>query len=268
MDGNPGVRIFGRGVLSSGELNYRESHCIEAIHQSDRIQIEGIVIADPRHFAIRLTGKDNTVKWVKVIGGWVYNCDGISAFEGSEVSHCFIWANDDAIKVYRDNITWTDCVVWQLNNGGIIQMSWGGSNASDVVLKRIDILRAEWNKPGFNRALISCVGNRYHDPGKCGLQQNWLIEDVVTENPLPVIFGITPDDYSHNHIHHLIFRNWNVKMDMASGFQNRIAGNDPDEFFDGFVMDRFIFNGTLLTGSNWIEVTGLYVENLALPVFL
>jgi len=108
----------------------------------------------------------------------------------------------------------------------------------------------------------------YHDPGKYGLQQNWLIEDVVTENPIPVIFGITPDDYSYNHIHNLVLKNWNVRMNMGTEFHNRILGNDPEEFFDGFVLDRFIFNGTLLTGSNWIEVTGLYLENLALPVFL
>ncbi len=93
-------------------------HSIEAIHQSNNIQIEGIVVADYKHFAVRLIGSGNDVSWTKVIGGWVYNCDGIAAYEGSTVSNCFIWANDDAIKVYRDNITWNDCVVWLLNNGG------------------------------------------------------------------------------------------------------------------------------------------------------
>ena len=188
MDGNPNVKIFGRGVLSSGKLNYRESHCIEAINQSDNIHLEGIVVADPKYFSVRLIGENNTVKWTKIIGGWIYNCDGISAFAGSKVSNCFIWANDDAIKVYRDNITWSDIVVWQLNNGGIIQMAWGGSNATNVSISRVDILRAEWNKPGFNRALLSCVGNKYEESGRYGLQKDWIIEDVVTENPIPIIF--------------------------------------------------------------------------------
>ncbi len=268
MDGNPDVRIFGRGVLSSGKLDYRESHCIEAINGSNNIQLEGIVVADPKYFAVRLVGRNNTVNRIKVIGGWVYNCDGIAAFAGSTVSNCFIWANDDAIKVYRDNITWTDCVVWQLNNGGVIQMSWGGSNASNVTLSRIDVLRAEWNKPLFNRALLSCVGNRYQEPGKYGLQQDWLIEDVVTETPIPVIFRITPDDYTSNHIHNLTLKNWNVRMTMNSEYQNMIIGNDPDQFFDGFVFDNFNFNGTSLTDSNWLEVTGLITERLVMPEFL
>lgn len=267
MDGNPGVKIFGRGVLSSGRLDYRESHCIEAINQSDNVQIDGIVVADPKYFAVRLIGKNNTVKWTKVIGGWVYNCDGIAAYAGSTVSNCFIWANDDAIKVYRDNITWSDCVVWQLNNGGVIQMAWGGSNATNVKLSRIDVLRAEWNKPGFNRALLNCVGNQYEIAGKSGLQKDWLIEDVVTENPIPVVFKITPNSFSSNHIHNLTLKNWKVSMTMETQFQNEIIGNDPSEYFDGFVFDNFIFNGVKLTQQNWLKTTNLIVENLTAPDF-
>lgn len=267
MDGNPGVRIFGRGVLSSGKLNYRESHCIEAINQSNNIKVEGIVVADPKYFAVRLIGTNNIVNWTKVIGGWVYNCDGIAAYAGSTVSNCFIWANDDAIKVYRDNITWSDCVVWQLNNGGIIQMAWGGSIANNVRLSRIDVLRAEWNKPGFNRALLNCVGNRYKEAGKYGIQKDWLIEDVVTENPIPVIFNIAPDEFSANHIHNLTLKNWNVSMNMNTEYRNAIIGNDANEFFDGFVFDNLIFNGTKLTSSNWLEITGSFTEKLIQPQF-
>jgi hypothetical protein len=267
MDGNPDVKIFGRGVLSGAKLDYRESHAIEAIHQSNNINVEGIVIADPKHFAVRLVGKNNTVQWTKVVGGWVYNCDGITAFRGSRVSNCFIWANDDAIKVYRDDIIWSDIVVWQLNNGGVIQMSWGGSQSSNVSLSRIDVLRAEWNKPGFNRALLSCVGNRYQDPGKYGIQQNWLIEDVVTETPIPVIFGITPDESSFNHVHNLTLKNWNVRMSMNTPYQNMIHGNDPNQPMDGLVFDNFVFNGILLNQFNWKDVMDMSIQRCETPLF-
>lgn len=266
MDCKPNVKIFGRGVLSSGKLNYRESHCIEAINQSDNIQIEGIVVADPKYFSIRLIGGNNTVKWTKVIGGWTYNCDGISAFAGSNVSHCFIWANDDAIKIYRNNISWSDIVVWQLNNGGIIQMAWSGSLATNVQINRLDVLHAEWNKPGFNRALLSCVGNKYEEPGKYGEQKDWAIEDVVTETPIPVIFNVSPNPFTYNHIHNLTLKNWNVRMTMNTEYQNMIIGNDPNEYFDGFVFDNFIFNGIKLTQLNWLEITGLIQEKLVTPI--
>ena len=256
MDSNPNVRIFGRGVLSSARLNYRESHCVEAINGSNNITLEGLVITDPKFFAVRLIGTHNTVKYTKVVGGWVWNCDGIAAYAGSNVSKCFIWANDDAIKVYRDSITWSDIVVWQLDNGGIIQMSWGGavggSTSKGVKLSRIDVLRSEWDKPGFNSALLCNVGNHYRTPGKTDEIENWLIEDVVTENPVQKVFKITPDTYSHNHIHGLVMKNWNVKMPMNTNFVNEIKGEDPNEFFSGFVFDSVIFNNTLLTNIDYL----------------
>ena len=267
MDANPDVKIFGRGILSAARLDYRESHSVEAINQSNNITVEGLVIADPKHFGVRLIGNNNNVHWTKIIGGWVYNTDGISAFEGSRVTHCFIWANDDAIKVYRNDTHWSDIVVWQLNNGGVIQMSWGGSNAKDVTLERIDVLRAEWNKPGFNRALLSCVGNRYQTPNVTGSQENWLIKDVVTETPIPVIFNISPDAFSPNTIDKLSLQNWDVQMPMDTSFENLIIGNDPSYPFKEFIFEDFIFNGTRLTESNWKDVTGLITENLETPIF-
>jgi hypothetical protein len=273
MDGNPGVRIYGRGVLSSYRLNYRQAHCIEAINGSNEINIEGLVVADPKYFGIRLIGRDNIISYAKVIGGWVYNCDGISAFAGSRVSKCFIWANDDAVKAYRDSLQWSDIVVWQLNNGGIIQMSWGGatggSTSKGVTIKRLDVLHAEWNVDRFNAGLLNCVGNHYHDPGKSDLIENWLIENVVCETAIPLIWNITPDSYSACHIKGLKMKNWNVKMYMDQGFINRIKGGDPAVFFTGFVFDSVIFNNVLLTNtSEWIKITGMQAGFLDTPQFV
>jgi hypothetical protein len=267
MDGNPNVKIYGRGVLSGANLNYRESHMVEAINQSDNINLQGIVIADPKYFAVRLIGKNNIVNWVKVIGGWTYNCDGIAAFEGSNVSHCFIWANDDNIKVYRNNISFSDCVCWQLNNGGIIQMSWGNGNATDVSISRIDILHAEWNSDEVNRGVISCVGDKFAEGGMYGLQKNWLIDDVVTETPVSLIFRISPNAASPNEIHGIVFKNWNVKMDLSKGYNNYVIAADPLHKFDGLVFDHFVFNGTQLNSSNWISTGRFVVGNIETPTF-
>jgi hypothetical protein len=55
-------------------------------------------------------------------------------------------------------------------------------------------------------------------------------------------------------------------MPMNTEYQNMIVGNDPNEYFDGFVFDNFIFNGTKLTQLNWLEITGLLQEKLVTPV--
>jgi len=267
MDGNPGVHIFGRGVLSSAKLNYRESHCVEAITQSNNITLEGITIADPKYFAVRLIGKNNIVNWVKVIGGWTYNCDGIAAYDNSKVSNCFIWANDDNIKVYRDNITFTDCVCWQLNNGGVIQLSWGNANATNVTISHTDILHAEWNTEAVNRGVISCVGDKFAAGGMNGLQQNFLIDDLVTETPVPLIFRISPNPASPELIHGMVFKDWNVQMDTSKGFHNYLQAGDPAHPFDGLVFDHFLFNGTQLTADNWINLARFDTANIQPPVF-
>lgn len=267
MDGNPNVHIFGRGVLSSARLNYRQSHCVEAINQSNNITLEGITIADQKYFAVRLIGKNNVVSWVKTIGAWTYNCDGIAAYDGSRVSNCFIWANDDNIKVYRNNITFSDCVCWQLNNGGVIQLSWGNGNATNVTISRTDILHAEWNNDEVNRGVISCVGDKFAEGGMYGLQKNFLIDDLVTETPVPLIFRISPNPASPSEIHGMVFRNWNVKMDMAKGFKNYLDAADPALPFDGLVFDHFIFNGTQLTAANWVTLAKMDTANIQPPVF-
>lgn len=256
MEGNSNVKIFGRGVLSQAKMNFRRMHCVNAENGSNNITLEGLVVADPKYYGIRLVGTDNNVSYSKIIGGWVYNCDGISAFDRSHVSKCFIWANDDAIKIYRDSTTFSDIVCWQLNNGGIIQMSWGGSvggsTAKGVTISRVDVLRAEWDVFRFNVGLLNCVGNHYQDAGRYALQQDWLIEDVKTQRPIPLIFNIAPDPYTPNPIHGLTLKNWDVKMTTGTSFVNTIKGTDPNDFLQGFVFDNVVYNDGLLTNINYL----------------
>jgi len=265
FDGS-GIKIFGRGVLSQAKMNYRVAHGIDI--RTDGATVEGIVVADYKYFAVRLMGSNNAINWVKVIGGWVYNCDGITAYANSTVKNCFIWANDDAIKVYLSNITWSDIVVWQLNNGGVIQTSWGRSQAQNCRISRVDVLRAEWVKAGFNAALLSCVGNHYQEADRYSIQSNWLIEDVVTENPVPIIFGINPNAFSANDVRNFTLKNWNVKMNEGSIFKNRILAGNPNTIIDGFTLDNFVFNDILLTQDNWLNVLQMDTSGFAVPVIL
>ena len=104
LDGNRKLKISGRGVLSSRKINYRAAHGIEAINGASHITVEGITVADFKHFGLRLISTHTTVSWVKVIGAWIWNMDGISVRDYSRVTNCFVWANDDAIKPYRHHI--------------------------------------------------------------------------------------------------------------------------------------------------------------------
>jgi hypothetical protein len=267
-----GVKIFGRGVLSSGKLNYRQSYCIEAAEGSERITIEGITVADPKYFGIRLIGGNNEVAWTKLIGGWVYNCDGIAAFADSHVHHCFSWANDDNIKVYRDNILVEDMVLWQLNNGGAIQMGWAGAQASGIVIRRVDILHAEWNNSETNRGVLSFVGNRYADPNSNAWQKNMVIDDLTTENPVRLIWRISPEEpiagvITPCVIQNLVMKNWDVKMDRTQASKNYIEGVSSAYTITGLTFDNVRVDGEKLTSENWITHGNFQTKNLANPIF-
>lgn len=266
MEGRSDVKIFGRGVLSGAKLNYRESHSVEAI-QSDQIDLEGIVLSDTKHFAVRLLGTNNAVRWVKIVGGWTYNTDGIAAFAGSSLAHCFIWANDDSLKPYRDNLTISDCEIWQLNNGAVIQLGWGNAQATNVTISNVDVLHANWNNDAANRGILSCIGDKFAKGGMSGWQKSFLIENVTTETPVPFIFNIRPNPASPDDIHDMTLKNWNIKMDMSRGFPNNIEGADATNEFKGFVFDDFVLNGVKLTESNWIEAGRFVIKNLATPRF-
>jgi len=97
-------------------------------------------------------------------------------------------------------------------------MSWGNANSTNVSISRVDILHAEWNNDEVNRGVISCVGDKFAEGGMYSLQKNWLIEDLVTETPVPLVFRISPNVASPSEIHGLVFKNWDVKMACPKDF--------------------------------------------------
>lgn len=62
-------------------------------------------------------------------------------------------------------------------------------------IRRVDILHAEWNNSEINRGVLSCVGDKY-EAGKTGYLRNWVVEDLVTETAVPLVFRISPHPFS------------------------------------------------------------------------
>ncbi|MGQ1891310.1 hypothetical protein ACT29H_12795 [Thermophagus sp. OGC60D27] len=245
MDGKDrsNVKIFGRGVLSGARLHLRESHSVEAINDADGITVKGITIADYVHFAIRLLGQNNRVEWTKIVGGWIYNCDGIAAYAGSKISNCFIWANDDNIKLYDDNITVDKVVCWNLNNGAVFQLSWGGFTSSNVTVRNVDVIRTDYSGEGMNHGIVNCR------KGIGGNHRNFLFENVTVETPTNIVINIAPEGRSHP-IENFVFRNWNVRMNMKKGIKNKLVGISKSSQIENFSFSNFVINGTCIDENN------------------
>lgn len=59
----------------------------------------------------------------------------------------------------------SDCVVWQLNNGAVIQLGRGNAKATNVTISNVDVFHAEWNNEAPNRGILSCVGDKFAKGG-------------------------------------------------------------------------------------------------------
>jgi hypothetical protein len=100
-----------------------------------------------------------------------------------------------------------------------------------------------------------------------GSHRSFLIENIVSETPLPFIFNIRPNPASPDQIHGMTLKNWNIAMDMSRDYPNYIECADANNKFDGFVFDDFTLNGTKLTESNWIQTGNFVTTNLVAPKF-
>jgi hypothetical protein len=129
------------------------------------------------------------------------------------------------------------------------------------------VLHAEWNNQEVNRGILSCVGDKFAEGGMSGWQKNFLIEDLVTETPVSLIFRVSPNAASPNEIHGMTFKNWNIKMDMGKGFNNYLVCNEPQKPFDGLMFDNFLLNGVKLTASNWMQEGRFQTKNIVAPEF-
>ena len=255
--GKSNTKIYGRGVLSQAKFALRDAHSIEASGGANGIKIHGIVVADFKHFALRLVSNNNDVNWVKVIGGWAFNNDGYAGYTGSVIKNSFIWANDDNIKLYRDNLVVENMVCWQLDNGAIFQMGWNSVAAKNVRVKNVDVIRAEWTGDRKNNGVISAV----IDPGNSAVTQtDWIIENVTVETPVTHIFRISPR--SAHYINNMTFKNWDVKMDFALNKKNYINGFDATHKISNLNIENLKINGTCITNDNAVSFAKFTMSNV------
>lgn len=251
------VTVDGRGVLSGLHMAHREDHMIETPSSVGFTVVEGITVADFPYFAVRLLGHDSVIRNVKTVGPWVYNADGFVAWERSTMRDSFIMANDDAIKVYDNNVSIKDCVIWNLQNGACLQLGWSSLNAHNIHVDGIDVIRTEW-RPESNAANNGVINLRLSKGGE-NTQSNLLFENIRIDTPVLRIFdlrmdGMGADRPANKHrFHNVTFRNIDAKMlklaDTPSN-QNFIIPFDEEYGFKNIVFENLTINGTPITSDN------------------
>ncbi len=159
----PGFKVMGRGMLigsrwpfAKATPDWRESYPTWISPEGERIRgilayrhpegepddtsshFEGLLVAHPYHFCITGAYHNENLKAF----GWRVSSDGI---HGVHKRGSFMRVNDDATYVNQGSIE--DCVYWAMVNGACMQLGWSGStdNNRHVTVKRVDVLRGEWD---------------------------------------------------------------------------------------------------------------------------
>jgi hypothetical protein len=246
MDGSTrsGVKIHGRGTLDGRVFGLDKIHMIEAVNGANDIWVEGLVISQASAFNVRLLGTDNDIHWVKTPGGWRFNNDGLVGYARTRISNCFVWANDDGIKLYRDDQTVSDIVAWHLTNGGVFQWCWSAVSAKNIRVQRVDVIRGQWPSDGQNQGVFNVRGSQ--SAGAVQVQEDWVFDDIRVETPVAVLFNLAPQ------VDHIVrdvtFRN--VQAKVTANVINRIEGHSAAVPLTDVTLEGLRLNGTCINPSN------------------
>jgi hypothetical protein len=211
-------KVTGRGVISGEKFIWRAEQgtltpvksrpwatSVKVLDNGENYFVEGVTLTNASHFVCNVPGSPGTLKNIKIIGSWRWNNDGIGVSRDSHVTDCFISAFDDAFKLYHSGGHVSNCVVWQMNNGAVFQLGWGGKSPQNVTVENIDVIHTEFTGTNQNWGLIALA--RHRGRGSIG---NYLFQDIRMEGPVARIIGLHLHESPHQKIRHMRIVNLSV----------------------------------------------------------
>ena len=160
------ITIRGRGILSGIDYPHQtgtwENHLIEIPGSKNQtaLRIEGVTLTDGPKTNIVTRGK-TLIDNVKLLG-WHINTDGIATGDDSTIQNSFFKVNDDAIKLFGNNMKAYDNVIWQQTTGSAFMLSWKRTQpATNVDVQRVHIIHSDrklgsLSHKNINNAVVSC----------------------------------------------------------------------------------------------------------------
>ncbi len=176
--------IRGRGILCGRRHGKGPHHLHFTGENSSDITIEGITLVDaPAYFIVSRAARTR-VDRINTIGWW-FNTDGVAAGPDSVVENCFFKVNDDAIKLYSQNLRVSGCTIWQMENGSPFQISWNSrDDVSGVRVSDCDVIRCDHNWDNPNEAIFASIH------GGAGHLTDYVLENIRIENASWRLFNL------------------------------------------------------------------------------
>jgi len=180
------IKICGRGILSQEDMEWHEAYsvCFWDWNNNHDNLVKGITIIQQAFNAIVSHGRRNHIQNVKMVGGWLFNSDGLDAPSEGIAEDCFLKCNDDAITFYENTIVRRN-VIWQMENGAVFQIGWKmpGDNLNYHIYD-CDVIRTEHRWNNDNLGIIDATFSG------CGHMHEFLFEDIRVENAKNRMFNI------------------------------------------------------------------------------
>ena len=158
------IKIRGRGILcgtnwlrsdvdSDKSEDFRKGALTAFV---DDLMVEGITMLGHPAFSTLVNGRDHIYSQVKIVCFGV-NGDGINLKHNARAADCFIFSNDDELRVYAgaNGVIADRIVCWKHEAGNIFVDDRNLSEIKNVELSNIDIIHNETSPKGIPDALFN-----------------------------------------------------------------------------------------------------------------
>ena len=140
------IRITGRGIVNGSIFKKVDGENYYAFYAvgSENITVEGVTFMGHCMGTNALTGVNYVFRNYKVVA-FGENSDGINLTTNIQVSDCFLFCNDDRLRLQdgTNGAKVERVVVWNINNGNVIVDDRGVDVIKDVEYRDIDIIHNE-----------------------------------------------------------------------------------------------------------------------------
>ena len=287
-------RVTGFGVLSGEKYVYEPDRANGYKHRDERVAdchascvkmfefdagpvrrqltLHGITVAEPPYHSFVAYGYEHLfqmdVAQFKQVGGWYWQTDGLELYQDSVMSSSFFHTNDDALKLYANNLVVNDIVVWKSENGPVIQWGWRPRNINNVRVNGVDVIHNRMHWPVHNSCIVNSA-RHYLTPDSNNLANpdmrvtNMFLEDIRSEGSnLCAMRLYALSSWENIEIKNLWIEEWNdLDVDtQASRFEalsntHGVTVNIGDEMREGrgLEIENHVIEGERIrkAGDNW-----------------